>query len=66
MITCSPKFVNVSCSQKSAHIATFMRSVLLDGGEVSEFLPQPVIYSQTPQKLLVFFQFIVTLIYPKF
>jgi hypothetical protein len=51
MITCSPKCVNVSCSQKSAHIATFMRSVLLDGGEVSEFLTQPVIYSETPQKL---------------
>jgi hypothetical protein len=51
MITCSPKCVNVSCSQKSAHIATFMRFVLLDGSEVSEFLAQPVRYSQKPQQL---------------
>ena len=47
MITCSPKCVKVSCSQKSAHIATFMRSALLDEGEVSE-LTQSVRYSQTP------------------
>jgi hypothetical protein len=51
MITCSPKCVKVSSSQKSAHIATFMRSALLDEGEISEFLTQSVRYSQTPQKL---------------
>ena len=51
MITCSPKCVKDSSSQKSAHIATFMRSVLLDGSEVSEFSTQPVIYSETLQKI---------------
>ena len=53
MITCSPKCVKVSSSQKSAHIATFMRSVLLDEGEgeVSKILTQSVRYSQTQQKL---------------
>jgi hypothetical protein len=51
MITWSPKCVNVSSSQKSAHIAMFMRPVFLDEGEVSECLTQSVRYSQTPQKL---------------